>query len=330
MKSPYIVFFFILISSCSTTKQKTSIQENYLNEVFEIVENHSIKKDSVDFKALKKAAYKKLKYTTSIEDCYPIIQSILKGLEDRHSSFMTKDKVNQWRSTSKSYTKKELITFYGKTINTTIGYIQMKGFSSGDKISLTTYADSLQNLIKSIDNKHINGWILDLRKNNGGNCWPMLAGIGPLLGEGVCGYFINNKGERSSWYYESGASGINNKPIVKTSIKPYKLINALNPIAVLTGNKTASSGEVIVTAFHNKNYSKSFGGFTAGLTTGNKSFKLSDGSLIFLTISNYADRKGTVFGKEIHPDEKIEFSYEVMEKTNDPVIKRAIQWINEK
>ena len=33
--------------------------------------------------------------------------------------------------------------------------------------------------------------MIDLRPNTGDNCWPMLAGIGPLLGEGVCGYFTD-------------------------------------------------------------------------------------------------------------------------------------------
>ena len=29
-----------------------------------------------------------------------------------------------------------------------------------------------------------------LRGNGGGNMWPMIAGVGPLLGEGPLGYFI--------------------------------------------------------------------------------------------------------------------------------------------
>lgn len=330
MKSFTIFFFLILVSNCSTIKQKTSIQKKYLNEVLEIVEKHSIKKDSVDLKKIKTEAYEKLKSTQSLEDCYPIIQSILKDLGDNHSFLMTKEKVTNWENTSKSDIKKELITFSGKIISENIGYIHMKGFSSGDKLSLKKYADSLQSLIKSIDNKTLNGWILDLRENTGGNCWPMLTGIGPILGDGICGYFINNKSEKSSWYYQSGESGINNRPIVTMTLKPYELVNKSNPIAVLTGNKTGSSGEVVVTAFHNKNNCKSFGGKTAGLSTGNKPFKLSDGSMILLTTSIYADRNGNVFGKEIEPDVGIEFSYQSIGKADDPVIEKAIEWINEK
>ena len=63
----------------------------------------------------------------------------------------------------------------------------MKGFNNVDSINRIKYADSLQYQIKLMDNKYIKGWILDLRENSGGNCWPMLTGLGPLLGNGICG-----------------------------------------------------------------------------------------------------------------------------------------------
>ena len=196
-------------------------------------------------------------------------------------------------------------------------------------MSIRQYADSLQNLIKSIDNVKLKGWVLDIRENNGGNCWPMLAGLGPLLGEGVCGYFISNDHRRSSWFYQNGKSGIDSFAMVSINTKPYTLINKLNPIAVLTGNHTASSGEVVATAFRKKNNFRSFGESTCGLSTGNAPYKLSDGSMLILTQSIYADREGHIFGKRIEPDEKITFSYQSIGQPNDPVIKKAMDWIYE-
>jgi C-terminal processing protease CtpA/Prc len=242
---------------------------------------------------------------------------------------MSKEQVKKWKSTSKDDNENEIMTFSSKILNQNIGYVNMKGFSSGDSISIQKYADSLQQRIKLMDNKNLKGWILDLRENTGGNCWPMLTGIGPLLGNGICGYFISNNQTKSSWFYQDGESGINSFTIAKVSKEPYKLFNSLNPIAVLTGGRTASSGEIIVTAFHNKNNIRSFGECTCGLSTGNADFELSDGSMILLTTSIYADRKGNVFGKKIIPDETIEFLYQSIGKPNDPVIKRAMDWIYE-
>ena len=107
------------------------------------------------------------------------------------------------------------------------------------------------------------------------------------------------------------------------------MLNELRPIAVLTGSKTLSSGEVVVTAFHNKSNARSLGENTGGLSTGNRGFKLSDGSMIILTTAIFLDREGNIFGKSIEPDEKIIFSNYEIGQPYDPVIKRAKEWIIE-
>lgn len=329
MRYIYTSFFLIFIISCSDSQKTTETPKEYLEEVFKIVEEHSIRRDSVDFNEIKRNAYAKLKNADSIENCYPIVKSILKDLGDSHSFFMPKEQVEKWQTTSKTSSINEIITFNSKLLNQNIGYIHMKGFGSGDSISIQQYADSLQNQIKSIDNENLKGWIIDLRENTGGNCWPMLTGLGPLLGNGICGYFIDNKQTKSSWFYHDGESGIDSITIAKLSVQHYELINNSNPVAVLTGWRTASSGEVVVTAFHNKNNTRSFGARTRGLSTGNANYSLSDGSMILLTTSIYADRLGNVFGKEIKPSEEIYFSYAFIGQANDPVIKKAKEWINE-
>ena len=328
MKQGLIILLLILTFNCSSLKQEESEPKKYLTEVLKIVEEHSINKDSVNFRKIKKSAFSKLSSTSSIEDCYPIVKSILKALGDNHSSFKTKAQINKWRSPIKPKDIKKLITFSGKRLNHNIGYIKMKGIVSGDASSIQKYADSLQQTIKSIDNKNLKGWILDLRENKGGNCWPMLAGIGPLLGNGICGYFVKANNNKTSWFYKDGESGTNDYTIAKLSKTPYKIYNTNAPIAILTGAKTASSGEVVVTAFHNKENAKSFGTNTAGLSTGNGSFRLSDGSVIFLTVSVYADRKGVKFGKEIAPDVRVEYDYNTIGTSNDRVIEKAMLWIN--
>jgi len=327
MKYIYTFFFLILVISCSNSTKKTVTPKDYLDEVFKIVEENSIRRDSVDFKEIKKEAYAKLKNEASIENCYPIVKLILVDLGDRHSFFLPKEQVEKWKSTSKTVDKNDIVTFNSKLLNKNIGYIHMKGFSSGDSVSSRQYADSLQNEIRSIDNEKLKGWIIDLRENTGGNCWPMLAGLGPLLGNGICGYFIDNNKKKSSWFYRDGESGNDSFTITKVSKRPYKLLNDLNPIAILTGRRTVSSGEVVVTAFHNKSNVRSFGESTGGLSTGNAGFMLSDGSMIFLTTTIDADREGNIFGKRIEPDEMITTSYQSIGQPNDSVIKRAINWI---
>ncbi len=66
------------------------------------------------------------------------------------------------------------------------------------------------------------------------------------------------------------------------------------------------------------------------MSTGNESFKLNDGAIILLTTSIYVDRNGKVFGDKIKPNEIINFWYHSIGQPNDPVIKKAIDWIYEK
>jgi C-terminal processing protease CtpA/Prc len=330
MRHLLIIFLLAITSNCSSLKQKVLTPKKYLNEVLEIVEKKSINIDSVDFKTIKYNALSKLSNTNTIQECYPIIRSILRDLGDNHSFLMSKGQVKNWKSTSKYSDETKLFTFSGKLLNDNYGYIKMDGFNSGDSFLVQKYADSLQNKIKSIDNKNIKGWVLDLRENTGGNCWPMLTGIGPILGNGICGYFVDRKGKKSSWFYKNGKSGINKSTITKVSHQPYKVYDNTKPIAVLTGSRTGSSGEVVVAAFHNKENTRSFGTKTYGVSTGNQNFNLSDGSMLILTTSIYADRKGRVFGTEIEPDETVEFKYNSIGKKSDLVIQKAIEWINEK
>jgi len=328
MKILYTSFLMIFVLNCSNSSKSTLSPKEYIDEVIEIVEEHSINNNSIDFQKIRRNANARLKGANSFEDCYPIIQSMFVNLGDNHNLFLTKKEADEWHATSNSQNINEWITFSGKLLNNDMGYIKIKEFNIRDSISAQKYADSLQQKIKSIDNKNLKGWILDLRENRGGNCWPMLTGLGPLLGNGICGYFIDNNNQKEAWFYRDGKSGLNNSTLIKTSKKPYKLLNNTNPIAVLTGSNTASSGEVIVTAFHNKNNTKSFGENTSGLSTSVSSFKLSDGAMIFISTAIYADRKGIAFGKKIKPDKVINFNYNMIDTTNDPVINGAIDWIN--
>ena len=49
------------------------------------------------------------------------------------------------------------------------------------------------------------GWIVDLRTDGGGNMWPMMAGLGPILGEGIMGWIVYNNREYEREYRAGGA-----------------------------------------------------------------------------------------------------------------------------
>ena len=76
------------------------------------------------------------------------------------------------------------------------GYVNIPDFSGGGEAA-TEFADVLQGEIERVDVEGVCGWVVDLRKNYGGNMWPMLAGVGPVLGEGIAG-FLRRTGRREA------------------------------------------------------------------------------------------------------------------------------------
>jgi carboxyl-terminal processing protease len=250
---------------------------------------------------------------------------LLVKLGDHHSFLMEAAKSAQWSNPDpEAYKQMPLTT--GSLLEGKIAYLNMPSVGSGDERTNTYFADKLHDLIDSLDQFGPKGWILDLRNNSGGNCWPMLAGIGPVLGEGKCGYFMELGGKTSgAWFYKKGKSGIGKQRITRVSRKPYQLSQKNTPVAVLTGKNTASSGEVVTVAFRGRPNTRSFGNPTAGLSTGNQNYRLKDGAQIFLTTTVYTDRTKETYGAKIRPD------VEVPEGTPgapDPVIQAAKDWLD--
>ena len=87
---------------------------------------------------------------------------------------------------------------------------------------------------------------------------------------------------------------------------------------------TASSGEATAISFIGKTNVRTFGTPSAGLTSANKGFKLSDGKMILLASSYEMDRTGKNYTGKIQPDELVEPSKDL---NNDNQIQLATQWI---
>jgi C-terminal processing protease CtpA/Prc len=184
-----------------------------------------------------------------------------------------------------------------------IAYIDVPWVSTADKELCTNFANNLQQLVADYDKKGINKWIIDLRNNTGGNCWPMLAGLGPLLGNGVHGYFVSST-EKIPFSYNDGTM-MQGKYVRCTVSDPYTMSPSKRTIVVLTGPNTASAGEIVALAFKGIDNVYLFGQPTAGLTTANATYKLSDGSVLVLTVCKEADRNGKIYEGKIHPDKFI-------------------------
>jgi C-terminal processing protease CtpA/Prc len=195
-----------------------------------------------------------------------------------------------------------------------------------------TLADSLHAAVRFLKDEGACGWIVDLRDNGGGNMWPMLAGIGPLLGDSVVGYFIAGP-EAEAWYYRRGRSGILRRGgAIETAshvtIEPVELSAPAPPVAVLTDGGTASSGEALAVSFRGRPNTRSFGSPTAGFATVNRGSGLPDHANMVVTTGYYADRHRTPAAERLEPDELVPGSVQGWPFPTDRVAEAALRWLS--
>lgn len=200
-----------------------------------------------------------------------------------------------------------------------VGYIKVGG-NFGSSTDVSVLAKNIQDDIKNADRENLKGWIVDLRGNDGGNMWPMLAGLGPILGEGILGYFIDVDKSEISWSYNKGKSQVGNQMVVSV-LNPYTLKKDNPKVAVLINQSIASSGEATTIAFKGRPNTKFFGTPTFGLSTANRSFTLSDKALLYLTVSTMADRNKKLYGSKVEPD--------VLTTMAASTNNAAIEWVRE-
>lgn len=205
------------------------------------------------------------------------------------------------------------------------GYLALPGYS-GNATTDLMYAETLQTLIKQMDQEHVQGWIIDLRRNGGGNMYPMIAGLGPILGEGCCVAMVA-PGEEDKISYRDGQALIEGYGAIVTLPSPYTLNFPGQPAAILLSQLTASSGEFVALSFVGRPHTRSFGEATYGVPTGNLREELSDGAAIYLTTKLGSDRLGNVYSDQLHPDEFCKTNWLLFGADDDPVLKMAQQWL---
>ncbi|MCF3110745.1 S41 family peptidase [Niabella sp. CC-SYL272] len=292
-----------------------------IKEVRGLIQQNALYSDSLNWKQIDETVEVISRGLQTTEDTKPVINYLLAQLRkagDHHSFHMSV-------TASKSYTRPaaKLEDASGRLLPGNIGYISVPGFGSTNDSAMTVFAQNIQNLVKKLDTENpVSGWIIDLRKNTGGNMYPMIAGLGPFLNRGTLGYFVRGRNKKP-WFFSGGG----NKAWSGGAVVPeaYTIKERKNKIALLIGPMTASSGEFTTISFIGQAHTKLFGQPTAGYTTANSMFPLSDGSSLALATTYAADRKKNTHIGRIMPDVLVTPS-----KDKDADVEAAANWILEK
>ncbi len=330
-----ILVITLLLSSCNqtmtspsstTTLPLSSRARIYLTQAPDIMQQHSVMRKKVDWTRLRQEAFAEAHHAQTPADTYPAITHALQLLGDLHSFLHEPQSATQAGSEVIPSVQEP----FGQRLPDGIGYLNLPEFPpqyDGSGHAGKQYALLAQDIIRTTDPEKTCGWIVDLRNNSGGTLWPMLVGVGPILGEGVVGAFVSPDGSKLQLIYRNGQAFLDQK-IQLTIGSVYDLKQPLPPVAVLTNRSTGSSAEAITVAFRGRPHTRSFGEPTAGVPTVNDGYRLSDGAILELTVAFDADRTGQTYDGPIPPDQEVPFARLSPPLADDHVVQAARTWLS--
>jgi C-terminal processing protease CtpA/Prc len=277
--------------------------DEYLAAALSLMERNALHRDRIDWPKLQRAAAQRVEGASAPADTYDAIRWALTQLDDRHSFFAPPARGDA--AIAAGEYDADVTLPGGEWLADRIACLRVPGFR-GSPRHATQYADALHMHIAEMDASDPVGWMIDLTENWGGDMWPMLAGLGPLLGERSLGSFIFPHDPPAVWSYRAGHAWLRDVATAKATDHGYRLRTTAAPLALLVTDCTASSGEAVLIAFVGRPNARSFGRNTRGLTTANEGFSLPDGATVMLTVGTYADRFGRVYGHAIEPDQYVQ------------------------
>jgi carboxyl-terminal processing protease len=260
---------------------------------------NSMRADSIDWVSVRDGALERAAGAHSTADTYGAIRWALLQLGDHHSFFAPPG-----TAAAGAPVPMDTLRPTGR-IRDRIGYVALPAFGSGKIQEQVSYGDVGQGIIRDLDAVGACGWIVDLRSDFGGNPWPMLVAVGPLLGNGRAGSFKSASPTLVPFGYTDGHAWVGRDTLAHTSGSEYKLRSGDAPVAILTDATTASAGEAIAIAFRGSARYRSFGSHTAGVPSANRGFPLPDGAYVVVTEARDVDRRGVVYTEAIEPDESV-------------------------
>lgn len=288
----------------------------YLDAILQIAQQNSVNTNAIDWARVRTEMFATAGAAQTIPDVFPAIGVLVRSLNDPDSFYRASSGARIGGQTAPC----EVAMTGTPSLPGTVGYVNVPNCACQTNAASTQFAESIHRDIRAADRPGLDGWIVDLRGNVGGNMWPMIAGVGPVLGEGIIGYVVYPDREYEREYRNGGAYSLGEAfasvPAAYTLLKEYP------KVAVLTGGATNSAGEALVAYFKGRPETRSFGTPTCGHHHLYWDFPLSDGAVLWVTASVHADRTRRQYvAAPLHPDEIITDRGQLFE--------RAVAWLRD-
>ncbi len=249
------------------------------------------------------------------------------------------------------------LTPQGRVLDDGLAYLVVPGCHAPDAQGLRAWARAAHDEVSRLAALAPRGWLIDLRLNGGGNLWPMLLGLEPLLGQGVLMTMVgdgprdgegvdtgriqsrfgvgSHNGSTAAWIDWGGERHAQLDWAGQPPAAPAVPLDGRDDshrnggsgprVAVLLGPWTMSSGEALALCLLSRAGVRSFGEPTAGLTTVTQDYALSDGSMLILPVSRMGDAHGRALEGPLEP--MVRAAFDSWPDADDAAARAARAWL---
>lgn len=277
--------------------------ETYGKNALSTIDKNGIFAGNDEWKSTYNECLKMIENAKSYDDTYDAIRKALSVGGGKHSMLMTK---SESQDTTESYDE----VLPTVSLDGDIAIIKLPDFL-GTAEAGQKYAKVAEDFIHENRDK-IKGVVLDLRGNTGGDMGPMATAVSSLLPDGELVYYHYRSYDipvtlKNGVVSNAGTGG--------KSLYPDEKLNV--PVAILTDDMTASSGEALTLCFRGLENTRTFGAPTAGYTSVNMLYNMYDGAQMYLTVAFDKARTGEIFKETpIEPD-----------VVTDSPLEAALEWL---
>ena len=287
-KTLILLLTALFMASCSNPNTR------YVKKAVRIMDRNGIYAQGPEWEKAKAEAL--AAKPSSLEEAQEIVVQAGKVAGGKHTYLMTADEVTENNTADWEMPTVELL-------DNGIASIKLPQFMGNAEEGIK-YANTVLNALPNT----LQGTIIDLRGNRGGNMYPMIAAVHRFLPDDVILKFSSRKKPMNI-----------NTFFVMQSVGLEKQTAIACPVALLTDDWTGSSGEAVLICFRGLENTRTFGSPTAGYCSCNQPFALPGGSQLVLTIGEDVARTREVFCDDpINPDVLTEKPFEA-----------ALEWIND-
>ncbi len=322
--------FAVFISCAQTTNLPDSLQ-SYIDTVISVLQKKSLYRKEANWPVVRDSTNQIISNAKNIHELMPAVSYIFTAIGDYHGGLFYKDK--RYGMKNKHVDVRLELTEGMKAgakvrteiLNSKYAYVFIPPIRALTVAETTKYAQQIQDSVCKL-NQEIDGWIIDLRLNLGGNMYAMIAGLGNILGDGSLGAFVDPDGKKTIWFLKDGDAYEGGKRW--THIERKCKLAGTPKVAVLISQITASSGEALAISFKGRPSTKFFGESTSGYISANDDpYFIDNNSMLLVASANMADRNHNLYLESVQPDLIMVEGDNFTDLKNDLKIRAALEWL---